>query len=158
MNSNKRLSKQDIEKDVLTHSNLLDLYLIPLTEEIKSELATFCEKDRKKSLKLMQSHYKAVCRHLLEKSCITDNLVKSFGCLSPENRFSSKSCLDISVIAKALPIDIVGDVLIDEWKLLQLDQNINSNLSIDKQWNDLLNKKNVPKFRNCSEICINIMA
>lgn len=62
----------------------------------------------------MQSYQKSACTHLLKKSCITDNLMKSFGCLSLENWFSSKSCYDALVIAKVFPIGIAGNVLINE--------------------------------------------
>lgn len=48
--------------------------------------------------------------------------MKNVRCLHPAERCSNRSCNDILKLARNLSINIDTDLLLDEWRLLQLEK------------------------------------
>lgn len=77
--------------------------------------------------------------------------------MGPLERLKSRSCNDILKLSYDLPFDVHDDILLDEWKLLQLDKNEKaSDLNrIDIYWRQFFEKKtstNSLKYPNVIKI------
>lgn len=134
--------------------NILPLKDIVVSQDVKKELMHLPEKDILLFMRNVKEHYVAGCSHLIEKSLSNTALIKSLKCLSPLYIKNKKSCRDIVSIARKLPISIKEDVLIDEFKILQLEatESSNENERIDHYWRKLLNKKNAIGQKKYAEI------
>ncbi|CAI6343583.1 unnamed protein product [Macrosiphum euphorbiae] len=108
-------------------------------------------------LKNVQQHYIAAFKHVLETSPIQNSFLKHLQCLGPLERLKSRSCNSILKLSNDLPFDVDDDILLDEWKLLQLDKDEKeSDLNrIDIYWKQFFEKKNSTnnlKYPNVTKI------
>ena len=107
------------------------------------ELQMLPEKDKLAFLLQAKKHFIASCKHIFTKSSLTSKpLLKHFECLIPSERTKDNSWKSIVEVAKALPIDLNIASLIDEWKLLSLEEDELHSKSnrIDVYWNQFFKK------------------
>lgn len=85
----------------------------------------------------------AECKYVIVKSSIHNTFLKQCRCLHPAERKSSRSSKDIVEMAKALPIDVKIDMLLDEWNLLrrEKDELGSEEWRVDKYWNQFFHIK-----------------
>ena len=110
----------------------------------------------------VQKHYAAAATHLIGKSVLsTGQVVKHFRCLKPEERDKDRSESSILKVAKALPLEINEDALVDEWRLLRLEKDVKtqdqtgSRLRVDHYWKQFFSIKdsvNEPKYKNITSV------
>jgi hypothetical protein len=134
-------------KDLFCVENLVELKKVQICDESKVLLQDLTEKERLLFCKKAQQHYIAACKHLLEKTPIGPKcLVKYFQCLQPKERKSSKSLIYIAQIVRELPFyGISSTDVVDEWRLLQLEDINDSTGKIDQYWNEIFKIVNVCK-------------
>lgn len=121
-------------------SNHLPLKQIVCSDEIIKDLN---ENDKLYFLNSVQKHYLAACKHLLEKTSLSSSLLRNLHCLHPEQRKSNQSCCEIVAVAKKLQIDVSHDILLDEWKALQMEKkSIENEERVDVYWSALISIKN----------------
>ena len=80
-------------------------------------------------------------------SSLTKPILKNLRCLHPAERCSNRSCNDILKLARQLPINIDTDLLLDEWRLLQLEKDTkgSADYRIDLYWQQYFDKKSIAK-------------
>lgn len=100
--------------------NMLPMRDVVVSWEVKKELSHLPEKDFLLFMKNAKEHYVAGCNCLIEKAMKGCGLLKALTCLNPSLVKTRKSCHDVVPVARELPIDTKEDVLIDEWKMLQI--------------------------------------
>jgi len=124
--------------ELFNQDKMVPLKDIIINDSIREEfhIKNLKEKDILSFLYEVQQHYIAACKHILITSPINNVLLKNLRCLSPTERFKSRSCNDILKLAIAVPFDIQNDLLLDEWKLLQQEKDVKENISIriDTYW------------------------
>ncbi|KAG8189258.1 hypothetical protein JTE90_013786 [Oedothorax gibbosus] len=161
-----RVYKSDVLKKIdsiiaqgvnaLEVKHFLPLAEIVLSTEVKEELAKVHSNDKSKFLKDVQTHYSSACKYLIEKAHLT-KLTKALRCLHPDERQKRRSCEDIITVSKSLPLDVQDDILLDQWKLLQLEtENPDSKITrIEHFWNQFFSRCDslgAPKFDVVSKV------
>lgn len=91
-----------------------------ISQDVKKELMHLPVKDILQFMRNVKEHYVVSCSYLIEKLPGNIALLKSLKCLSPLHIKNNRSCRDIISIVRKLPISIKEDILIDEFKILQL--------------------------------------
>lgn len=128
---------------LLQEENYLPLKQINCSEPVLEALDHVSENDKMYFLKDIQKHYISACKVLLKNIAMSSDLLKKLRFLHPVQRKSVRSCRDIVAVAKYLQIDVPHDILLDEWKLLQLEKECEQNSErIDCYWSNLLSIKN----------------
>lgn len=90
-----------------------------------------------------KKHFVVACTHVLEKSALTSNVVRSCRCLQPERRQKDVSVGQVAKLARALPLHVDVGLLQDEWRLLQLEKNVvvKEDVRIDTYWSQFFEIK-----------------
>lgn len=102
-----------------------------------------------------QKRLVAACDHLLKKSALKNDIIKSCTCLQPEERKKAHSVKRIADLARALPIDIDIDLLQGEWRLSQYEKDELKSVRVDQYWSqffDLKNSQNETKYPNVARV------
>ncbi|KAJ8872978.1 hypothetical protein PR048_026594 [Dryococelus australis] len=94
---------------------------------------------------------------MAKSALYTKPLLKAFCCLHPRERISHRSCLGIVAISNALPVIIITDVLLGEWRLFQLeeDEEGTTGKCIRTYWVQFFDKNNasgMPLYPNVSKV------
>lgn len=137
-------------------------HLLPVTEmvfsdEISKILQAVTEKHRTVFCFQAQKHYAESVKHIIKKSSLSSPLLKSFSCFHPNERVSTNSCHSIVEVARVMPWEVPTDILLDEWKLLQLerDEEGSQNKRVDLYWLQFMEKRDFsgsPKYPTVTKV------
>lgn len=122
--------------------NLLHMNDIVLSQVVKNELSCLPEKDVLVFMEGAKEHYVAGSKYLIEKVMKGCGLIKALRCLNPSLVKNLKSCGHIVLVARELPVDTKDDLLIDEWKMLQMETVPDFKGRIDSYSDKILKKTN----------------
>ncbi|XP_046591733.1 uncharacterized protein LOC124293709 [Neodiprion lecontei] len=122
------------KNDMKGHILFADTNLCPINSIVIDKTVQEClndnalsDKERQHFLLQARNHYKEAALHILKKSSLQayphSNLIYSCRCLQPQRIKRTISCSHIVKIAEAMPLleAISSSTLLDEWKLLQLE-------------------------------------
>ncbi|KAJ8887762.1 hypothetical protein PR048_013980 [Dryococelus australis] len=93
----------------------------------------------------------------MKKSSLSSPLLKSFLCFHPNETLSANSCHNIVEVAQTMPWEGPNDILLDEWKLLQLerDEEGSQNICVDLYWLQFMKMQDFnssPKYPTVTKI------
>nr|XP_042899394.1 uncharacterized protein LOC110283431 [Parasteatoda tepidariorum]XP_042899395.1 uncharacterized protein LOC110283431 [Parasteatoda tepidariorum]XP_042899396.1 uncharacterized protein LOC110283431 [Parasteatoda tepidariorum] len=143
--------RQEPSLDAFKAENLLKGKDIFFNESLLSCLSSLSQNERDNFTLRARQHYVAAGDYILKKRIVTGNgVLEALGCMQPEKIKNPQSLKDIVKIASLLPIEVNTDHLIDEWKLLQLEDIKQCDGRIDHYWNTLL--KDQLKYTNLSKV------
>lgn len=122
--------------------------LIPLTDlifekDLQSELSTVPEKDKLLFFCNVQNHYLAAGCYLLKADNMSNKNIKYLRCLNPSGRKHASTVKDLIKLLQALPLDLKLDCVVDELKLVQIEEEPEEKISrVDKYWKYYFEKRN----------------
>lgn len=143
--------------EIFDSKNLLPLTQMVVSDEVKVALET-CEKDKLQFLNSARNHYIEACKYVITKGPISNPFIKHFRFLKPSEILKQSSAMDLSTVARVLPLNVPSDRLNDEWKLFQLEDHSKAEIDIpvDQYWSQFLNKQHVTggglKYPNLSKV------
>lgn len=105
-------------------------------------LKKLSEKDRCYIFMRARKHYVSACTHLLEKSSLNKPMLWYLRCLHPANRVKEGSYKNVVKLAAVLPIEYSEHALVDEWKLLKLEEEKSGSDKnpVDVYWSQFFEK------------------
>lgn len=100
--------------------------------------------DRINFMYKIRKHYEAACRHLIEKTSVSNNLLKSLSVLSPTEKSSPTNERKIVKVAQAMPFNISETDLINEYILYHADNqslSTKEHIRVDTYWGQIFETK-----------------
>lgn len=128
----------EIDRLLIEPSKCLPYTEIECGEKAKRIIDTLSERDKTFILNSFRKFYVAAIKHICQKALGSGSAsLKYFQCLAPGNVRDKSSRRKVIKMVECLPVDLDIDQVSIEWKLLQLDSDVDFNCDcrIDIFWN-----------------------